>query len=158
VRARGHETTIVGLQRGAEIKGKHRREAIRADASIEDVSSSDFDALVIPGGSSPDNLRVSRPMVDLVRYMVELEKPVAVIGHGPSLLADANVLEGRTVTSWPSIKTDLVNAGASWVDRPVVEDGNLITSRRPRDLQSFLDALLEHLKRAAQDERPTAVH
>lgn len=146
VRKAGHQAVLVGLRAGEELAGKQGRERVRAERAADDVSSGDFDALVIPGGYSPDHLRTSLPMVRLTREMVMGGKPVAVVCHGPWMLVEADVAEGRTLTSWPSVRTDLVNAGARWVDREVVEDGNLITSRRPDDLPAFSAALLRQLR------------
>jgi protease I len=100
---------------------------------------------VIPGGYSPDHLRVDSGVVDFTRHMVQADKPVAAVCHAGSLLVEAGVVEDRTVTSWPSIRTDLINAGAHWVDQEVVEDGPLITSRKPADLTAFSDAILRQL-------------
>jgi len=116
---------------------------------VKDVSANEFDALVIPGGYSPDKLRMSRPMVAFTRAFFDQGKLVAAVCHGPWMLVEADVAEGRTVTSWPSIRTDLINAGARWVDREVVEDGNLITSRKPDDLPAFSQAILRRLEERA---------
>ncbi|MDY7227754.1 type 1 glutamine amidotransferase domain-containing protein [Hyalangium rubrum] len=145
VQQAGHEAVIVGVEAGKKLKGKKGKETITADRAAQEVSADDFDALVIPGGYSPDHLRMDSDMVDLVRAFFEADKPVAAICHAGWMLAEADIVDGRTVTSWPSIKTDLLNAGANWVDREVVEDGNLITSRKPDDLKSFCAALLRQL-------------
>ncbi len=100
---------------------------------------------MIPGGYSPDKLRTSPAIVDLVRKIAAAEKPVAAICHAGSLLIEADLVDGKRVTSWPSIRTDLENAGARWEDAEVVEDGNLITSRKPDDLEAFTNALLGRL-------------
>ncbi len=147
----GYEVVIVGREAGKLLKGKKGRETITTERSIRDVSAGDFDALVIPGGYSPDHLRQDPDMVAFTRDIFTAGKPLAAICHAGWMLAEADLLDGRTVTSWPSIKTDLVNAGAHWVDREVVEDGNLITSRKPADLQAFSETILRQLKgRAAQ--------
>jgi protease I len=101
--------------------------------------------VVIPGGYAPDKMRLRHAMVDLVRDCMAAGKPVAAICHGPSVLINANVLRGRTLTCWPSIAVDVKNAGGRYVDRPVVEDGNLITSRKVDDLRAFNDAILGQL-------------
>ncbi|HYN35695.1 MAG TPA: type 1 glutamine amidotransferase domain-containing protein, partial [Actinomycetota bacterium] len=131
VKEAGHEPVIIGLEKGKEIKGKKGKEEVVTDASIDEVSPKEFDALVIPGGYSPDLIRGNDRMVSFVRSIYEGEKPVAAICHAGWLLAEADIAKGKTLTSWPSIKTDLVNAGANLVDQEVVEDGNLITSRKP---------------------------
>jgi protease I len=146
IRAAGHETVLVGLEREKRITGKQGKETFTTDARAADVSADDFDALVIPGGYSPDKIRMDIDMVRLVRNMFTAGKPVAAVCHGPWMLVEADALDGRTVTSWPSLKTDLINAGARWVDRPVVEDDNVITSRRPDDLEAFSDAVLRQLE------------
>ena len=153
IRAAGHETVLVGLERGKRITGKQGKETFTTDARAADVSADEFDALVIPGGYSPDKLRVDIDVVRLVRNMFTAGKPVAAVCHGPWMLVEADALDGRTVTSWPSLKTDLINAGARWVDRQVVEDDNVITSRRPDDLEAFSDAVLRQL---AAERRPAA--
>lgn len=145
VRAAGHEAEIIGVEAGKQLKGKKGREAVTTGKGIADVAPGDYDALVIPGGYSPDHLRTNVGMVHLVRAMFDAGCPVAAICHAGWMLVEADVAEGRTLTSWPSIKTDLLNAGARWVDRDVVEDGNLITSRKPDDLPAFCDALLRQI-------------
>ena len=162
LREAGHETVLVGLDKGKRIEGFRKQEAFTTDARAADVTADDFDALVIPGGYSPDKLRVDIDVVRLVRTMFTAGKPVAAVCHGPWMLVEADALDGRTVTSWPSLKTDLINAGARWVDREVVEDENVITSRRPDDLEAFSKAILRRLSpearaAAARDEaRPGA--
>ena len=145
VREAGHAAVIVGLEAGKEIKGKKGGETVRTELAAADVAVGDIDALVIPGGYSPDKIRTDAAMVRLTRDTVAAGKPVAAICHAGWMLAEADVLQGRSVTSWPSIKTDLVNAGARWRDQEVVEDDNLITSRKPDDLDAFVKALLKKL-------------
>ena len=109
-----------------------------ADRSLADVSEDDYDALVLPGGvANPDALRMRGEAVRFVRAFVEADKPVAAICHAPWLLVEAKVLEGRTITSWPSLRTDIENAGGTWVDKAVQVDQKLITSRKPEDLPAF---------------------
>ena len=116
------------------------------DRTVADSSVDDFDALVLPGGvANPDALRTDQDAVTFVRDFVASGKPVAAICHAGWMLAEAGVADGRRVTSWPSLRTDLTNAGATWVDEPLVTDGNLITSRKPDDLPGFTNALLEAL-------------
>jgi protease I len=150
IREAGHEAVLVGLAKGKRIEGKRQKEVFTTDAAAKEVSADEFDALVIPGGYSPDHLRMDIDMVRLVRSMFTAGKPVAAVCHGPWMLVEADALDGKTVTSWPSIKTDLINAGARWVDREVVEDDNLITSRRPDDLEAFSAAVLRHLSPGAR--------
>jgi protease I len=150
VREAGHEAVLVGLEKGKRIEGKRKKETFTTDAAARDVQADDFDAIVIPGGYSPDHLRTSLDMVRLVRQIFTAGRPVAAVCHGPWMLVEADALDGKTVTSWPSIKTDLINAGARWVDREVVEDENLITSRNPGDLEAFSAAILRHVEGAAR--------
>jgi protease I len=141
----GHQTTVIGDRRGAEVKGK-KGHSTTTEQAIADVRVDDFDALVIPGGYSPDKLRVNEAMVDFTREFVQSGKPVAAICHAGWMLAEADVVRDRRLTSVRNIRTDLVNAGADWVDQEVVVDANLITSRTPADLPPFCDELLEQLK------------
>ncbi len=157
LRAAGHEVVLVGLEAGKAITGRRGRETFTVERAAQDVRADEFDALVVPGGYSPDKLRTSRPVVAFTRAFFDQGKVVAAICHGPSLLVEADALEGRTVTSWPSIRTDLVNAGARWVDREVVEDGNLVTSRRPDDLPAFCGAILRRLAEADEVHPARAV-
>jgi len=116
------------------------------DRPVRDASPDDYDALVLPGGvANPDFLRTDPDAVQFVRGFMATGKPVAAICHGPWTLVEAGVVSGRTMTSWPSLKTDLSNAGATWVDEQVHVDGNLITSRKPDDLKAFGEALLEKI-------------
>lgn len=120
---------------------------IRPDMTIAQASAEDFDALLLPGGvGNPDRLRMETGAIDLVRAFHSAGKPVAAICHGPWLLVEADIVRGRTVTGWPSIRTDLKNAGGEVVDREVAIDGNIITSRKPDDVPAFTDALVEALQ------------
>jgi protease I len=146
VKEAGHEALIVGLEKGKKLTGKKGKVSITTEASATEVSSDEFDALVIPGGYSPDKIRTNNHMVEITRKIFEQSKPVAAICHAGWMLAEADIARGKTMTSWPSIKTDLINAGANWIDQEVVEDGNLITSRKPDDLDAFTKALLAQLE------------
>lgn len=143
LRAAGHQVEIIGVEAGTYIKGKKHEAEADIEKSARHAKASDYDALVIPGGYSPDHLRTDKDIVKLVADMVHGNKVVAAVCHGPSLLVEAGVLRGRTVTSYPSIRTDVINAGATWVDQEVVTDGRLITSRNPHDLPAFIRAI-EH--------------
>ncbi|RJQ82002.1 type 1 glutamine amidotransferase [Pseudonocardiaceae bacterium YIM PH 21723] len=145
VRDAGHEAVIVGLSADKQLTALHGTEA-KTDRAVEDVSADEFDAVVIPGGYSPDRIRLSDDMVRLVRQANDSNKPIAAICHAGWMLAEANVVRDRTVTSWPSIRTDLVNAGARWVDQETCVDGNLLTSRNPGDLPAFCAMLLSMVK------------
>lgn len=119
-------------------------QTITPDLKLDQVNPEDYDALVIPGGvANPDALRQERRAVEIVRSFADAGKPVAAICHGPWLLVEAGIVDGKTVTSWPSLRTDLTNAGANVVDQPVAKDGFLITSRKPDDIDQFTAALVE---------------
>lgn len=141
MKAAGAKVLVVGSGSAKTYKGKHGTE-INADVSIDEVRVDEFDAIIVPGGYAPDRMRLYAPMVDLVRKANEKGKLLAAVCHGPQLLISADVVRGRRVTSWQSIAVDLKNAGAIWVDEPVVKDGNLITSRKPADLPRFNKAII----------------
>jgi protease I len=145
LREAGHEVVTVGAERGARIWGKKGKAMATVEHIPGDLSVDEVDAVVIPGGQSPDHLRTNRAIVAFVRRFGESNKPIAAICHGPQLLIEAELVEGRELTSWPSVRKDLENAGARWLDREVVEDGNLITSRKPDDVPAFADAILRAL-------------
>ena len=147
LRENGATVTIIGPAAGAEYRGKRGDAVVTSDLSAGAAKAKDFDALVIPGGHAPDKMRMRHAMVDLARETMEAGKPVAAICHGPQLLISANALRGRTLTCWPSIAIDVKNAGGLYVDKPVVEDGNLITSRKPDDVPVFSDAIIRALSR-----------
>jgi protease I len=115
-----------------------------ADRAVGDASANDYDGLMLPGGvANPDNLRMHEEAVSFVRAFVDADKPIAAICHAPWTLIEADVVRGRTVTSWPSLQTDLRNAGATWVDEEVHVDGRLVTSRKPDDLPAFNAKMIE---------------
>lgn len=143
--AAGARVVLVGPMAGKTYTGKHGG-VVTADVAAGSIRAGDIDAVVIPGGYAPDKIRLRHAMVDLVRDCMAAGKPVAAICHGPSVLINANVLKGRTLTCWPSIAVDVKNAGGRYVDRPVVEDGNLITSRKVDDLQAFNEAIMRQLR------------
>ena len=143
----GAEVTLASIKR-EKIQGmvhdSDKGKTIAPDLLVTEVEPAKFDALVLPGGvANPDKLRLDPDAVALVRTFVESGKPVAAICHGPWLLVEAGVLKGREITSWPSLKTDIENAGGTRVDREVAKDGNLITSRNPDDIPAFAQAILE---------------
>jgi protease I len=122
---------------------------IRPDLTIDQADSDDFDALILPGGvRNPDQLRIHDNVIQLIKSFAEQGKPVAAICHGPWLLIEADLLRGRTATSWPSIRTDLRNAGTNVVDEAVVTDGNIVTSRKPDDVEPFTDAVIDLIENA----------
>lgn len=142
----GYRLVHVGLKKGKAVKGKKQEVTVTIDKQLDTVSVTDFDALFIPGGYSPDKLRVNDDAVQFVRDFVNSGKPVFSICHGPQLLITAQVLSGRKITGWKSIVQDLKNAGAEFLDQDVVEDGNLISSRSPADVPAFITASLQKLK------------
>jgi len=150
LRAAGFAVVLVGPIAGAAYTGR-RGGQVTAAVAAGKARVRDFDAVVIPGGHAPDRMRMRHAMVDLVRDMVGAGKPVAAICHGPQLLISVNALRGKTVTCWPSIAIDVKNAGGLYVDKPVVEDGNIITSRKPDDVVVFAEAIVRALARADQN-------
>ena len=145
--AAGATVVMVGPVSGVEYRGKRGDTVVTSELAAGAARMKDFDALVIPGGHAPDKMRMRHAMVDLARDAMEAGKPVAAICHGPQLLISANALRGRTLTCWPSIAIDVKNAGGLYVDKPVVEDGNLITSRKPDDVAVFGDAIIRALSK-----------
>jgi len=141
----GHEVVHVGLKAGSTVQGKKHGTKVTIEKAVSDVSPGDFDALLIPGGYSPDRLRAHDEAVSFTAEFVRSGKPVFVICHGAQLLITAQVLKGRTITGWKSIIQDIKNAGARFVDREVVQDGNLISSRDPGDLPAFIKESLANL-------------
>jgi protease I len=152
-------TAEVIAPKAGEIRGwkfKEWGDPVKVDKTLENAKAGDYDALVLPGGvANPDNLRMDAKAVHFVKQFAQSGKPVAAICHGPWTLIEAGVVKGHTLTSWPSLKTDLKNAGANWVDKEVVLDGNFITSRKPDDLPAFNRKVIEeiadgkHLKAAS---------
>ncbi|NPC74327.1 type 1 glutamine amidotransferase [Corallococcus exiguus] len=142
----GARVTVVSLHKG-RIRGMNLLvpgRKVRVDATLRDVKAADFDALLLPGGfMNPDFLRQSALALDFVKDADLLDMPIAVICHGPWLLASAGLLEGRHLTSWPGIRNDMENAGAHWTDEPVVRDSNWVSSRGPHDLLAFEHAMVE---------------
>jgi protease I len=140
----GAQVVVVGSGGGGKYSGKSGTQA-SADVAADQVSASEFDGVIIPGGYAPDHMRRHPAMVKLVADLFAAQKMVAAICHAGWMLASAEVLKGRTVTSFFAIKDDLVHAGATWVDEEVVVDGNLITSRTPDDLPAFMRAIIQKL-------------
>ena len=152
----GHEAVLVSPEDGSVQTFDHldKADTRAVDVTVSDADAGDFDALVLPGGvANPDALRTDDGAVALVRSFMEQGKPVAAICHAPWTLIEADVVRDRRLTSWPSLQTDLRNAGATWVDERVVTDGNLITSRKPDDLPAFIGALVEAVEHGADSAR-----
>lgn len=142
----GHKIIRVGLKEGEVVKGKKKGTLVKIDKAVTDVSVEDFDALLIPGGYSPDKLRANEDAVKFTKEFAESGKPIFSICHGPQLLITAQALKGRKITGWKSIIQDIKNAGAEFIDREVVEDENLVSSRHPGDIPAFIRTSLKKLK------------
>jgi protease I len=145
-RQAGHTVINVGLKAGVTVRGKSDQTPVHIDRLVAEVSPADFDALLIPGGYSPDKLRVDEAAVRFAGEFLASGKPVFSICHGPQLLITADVLRGRKATGYKSIMQDIKNAGAELLDQEVVEDGNLISSRNPDDIPAFIKASLKKLE------------
>ncbi|MBA2610997.1 MAG: type 1 glutamine amidotransferase [Bacteroidetes bacterium] len=142
----GAKIDVISLEKGKikAWKDKNWGDEFEVTATIEEVESGDYDALVLPGGvMNPDKLRVNNNVVDFVADFLDEGKPIAAICHGPWTLIETHNIEGRRMTSFPSIKTDLINAGVKWVDEEVVVDEGLVTSRSPKDLPAFCKKMIE---------------
>jgi len=142
----GARVVVVGSGSAESYQGKRGTATIKIDTTADKVVVEDFDAIIVPGGYAPDKMRLHQAMIDLVRQAHDSGKVVAAICHGPQLLISADIVRGRRLTSWPSVAVDLKNAGARWVDEPLVQDKNLITSRKPADLPRFNKAIIEALR------------
>lgn len=159
VREAGAEIVLISLEQGEVQMWQHfdKGEKIEADLAVSEADASSYNGLVIPGGvANPDQLRIDRDAVAFVRAFFDQGKPVGVICHGPWLLAEADVARGRRVTSWPSLKTDLRNAGADWVDEEVVVDNGLVTSRKPDDLPAFCAKVVEEIAEGRHERQRAA--
>ena len=161
VKEAGATPELVSLEEG-EIQGFNhydKADTFRVDRTVEEAHADDYDALVIPGGvGNPDTMRTDENAVELVRQFFEQGKPVGVICHGPWMLVEAGVVRDRTVTSWPSLRTDIRNAGGNWVDQEVVVEDGLVTSRKPDDLPAFNAKIVEEFaegRHAKQAEKAT---
>ena len=155
----GAETKIVSPARG-EVQGWNhydKGDKFKVDVPLAEADAQDFDALLLPGGvANPDQLRMKPEAVRFVKAFFDAGKPVASICHGPWTLIEAGAVRGRTMTSWPSIKTDLINAGAEWVDREVVTDNGLVTSRKPDDIPAFNEKMIEEFAEGAHRAQKSA--
>jgi protease I len=155
--AAGAKTCLIAPKDGEVQAWKHQEKGdkFRVEATLDSVDSQDFDALLLPGGvANPDQLRTIPQAVSFVKDFFKADKPIAAICHGPWLLVEAGVVKGRLLTSWPSLKTDINNAGGRWVDSEVVTDANLVTSRKPDDIPAFNRQMIEQF-RAAFSTRQT---
>ena len=150
---RGAEVVLASLKRDPIQATIHDDpgKTIRPDITVEEANADDFDALILPGGvRNPDQLRMHGNVIALITRFAEQDKPIGAICHGPWLLVEADLLRGRTATSWPSIRTDLRNAGANVVDEPAVTDGNIVTSRKPDDVEAFTAAIIDLIENAPE--------
>ena len=156
VKNEGAEPELVSLEEG-QIQGfSHydKADSFKVDRTVEEARVDDYDGLVIPGGvGNPDTMRMDENAVDFVRQFFEQGKPVGVICHGPWMLVEAGVVRGRKVTSWPSLQTDIRNAGGEWVDKEVVVDQGLVTSRKPDDLPAFNEKIVEEFCEGRHEEQ-----
>jgi protease I len=152
----GAETHLIA-PKGGEVKGWAKTEwgdTFSVDKTLDEASPEDYDALLLPGGvMNPDHLRMEQKAVDFVRSFFEAHKPVAAICHAPIMLIEAGVVEGRKLTSYPSIQTDLKNAGANWVDEEVVTDQGLVTSRKPDDIPAFNRKMIEEIREGVHERQ-----
>jgi protease I len=157
----GAKPELISIESG-EIQGFNhfdKADTFKVDNTIDEVDAGDYDALLLPGGvGNPDILRTNEKVVRFIRDFFEQGKPVAAICHGPWTLVEADVVRGRRLASWPSVKTDIRNAGGEWVDEEVVVDRGLVTSRKPDDLPAFNEKLLEQFAEGLHAEQRVAVH
>ena len=153
LRQAGHEVVVVGLEAGKELEGKRGEVTTVAERSFDEVRPDEFDALLIPGGYSPDHLRADRRAVAFTKAFVDADKPIFAVCHGPQLLATADAIKGRRLTAWQTIQGDLERMGENVVDEEVVVDGNLVTSRKPDDLDAFTHEALKLLDRVPARQR-----
>ena len=159
VKGAGADVDIVSLQKGEVEMWNHfdKGDTIEAGVAVSDADASNYDGLVLPGGvANPDQLRTDDDAVRFVRGFFEQHKPVGVICHGPWTLVEADVVRGRKITSWPSLQTDLRNAGAEWVDEEVVVDNGLVSSRKPDDLKAFCAKIVEEFAEGKHEEQRAA--
>jgi protease I len=158
----GYQVDVIGAKAGEELKGYKGKEKMKTDKAIDAVKPDDYDALLIPGGQSPDHLRVDSRFVEFVKAFDASGKLVAAVCHGPQLLAAAHLVKGRTLTAWSTVQDDLKQMGANVVDQEVVRDRNWITSRKPDDLPAFSAAIIEVLEGedapATRTGEPAAAH
>jgi protease I len=160
VKEAGGQPELISLEEG-EIQGFNHYEmadTFKVDRTVEEARADEYDALVIPGGvGNPDTMRMDENAVEFTRQFFEQGKPVGVICHGPWMLVEAGVLRGRKVTSWPSLRTDIVNAGGNWVDQEVVVDEGLVTSRKPDDLPAFNEKIVEEFCEGRHEQQAASV-
>ena len=152
----GYQVDVIGAKAGEELRGYKGKEKVKTDKAIEMANADDYDALLIPGGQSPDHLRVDPRFVEFVKAFESAGKWIAAVCHGPQLLAAAHLVRGRTLTAWSTVQDDLKQMGANVLDQEVVRDRNWITSRKPEDLPAFSSAIIEALENADEGLAPAA--
>lgn len=158
IKLAGAETELIALKDGKVQGFNHldKGDAFQVDKTVADASAEDYDGLVLPGGvANPDALRMDQSAVEFVRAFFTEKKPVAVICHGPWTLVEADVVHGRKLTSWPSLRTDIQNAGGNWVDQEVVVDQGLVSSRKPDDLEAFCSKAIEEFAEGKHERQRT---
>jgi len=155
MKAAGARVIVVGTDSVRSYQSKSGNRTITPDVIADSIKAENLDAVIIPGGYAPDRMRLHQSMIDLIRKAYDLGRVVAAICHGPQLLISADIVRGRRLTSWPSIAVDIKNAGADWVDEPVVQDGNIITSRKPADLPMFDKAIIDAVGANSQSSGST---
>jgi protease I len=158
LREAGYLVEIVGVEEGKQLLGYRGREKVKTELSIDEADVNDYDGLLIPGGQSPEHLRINDEVVKFVKDFNATGKPIAAVCHGPQLLLSANLVKGRTMTAWPTVQGDLAKAGADVRDDQVVIDHNWITSRKPEDLEVFSRVLVGALNHLVQREQVGTVH
>jgi protease I len=153
-------TVAIVAPHGGEIQGFNhldKGDKVKVDRTLEEAKAEDYDAIMLPGGvANPDQLRIIPAAVAFVRHFYEAQKPIAVICHGPWTLIDAGVVKDLQITSWPSVATDLKNAGARWVDQEVVVDSGIVSSRKPDDLPAFCKKMVEEFREGRHTRRHAA--
>src|SRR3954464_6866753 len=148
----GYQVDIISMKAGTELKGYKGKETVKSEKGIDEVRPDDYQAILIPGGHSPDQIRKDKKIVEFVKKFDAMKRPIAAVCHGPQLLLTARLVRGRTLTAWQTVQGDLEQAGANVKDQEVVVDQNWITSRKPEDLEAFSKALIEALRQ--QEQRP----
>ena len=141
-----HSLIHIGLKKNQRVKGKRNISTVKIDQSFSDVKPDSLDAVLIPGGCSPDNLRGEKEPVEFIKEFEQTKKPIFAICHAPQLLITADLIKGRKITGWKSIVQDIKNAGAIYINQEVVEDNNIITSRGPKDIPAFIKSSLKRLE------------
>ncbi|MFL5414798.1 MAG: type 1 glutamine amidotransferase domain-containing protein [Myxococcales bacterium] len=146
----GYQVDIISMKAGTELKGYKGKETVKSEKGIDEVRADDYQAILIPGGHSPDQIRKDKKIVEFVKKFDSMKRPIAAVCHGPQLLLTARLVRGRTLTAWETVQGDLDQAGAIVKDQEVVVDQNWITSRKPEDLKAFSEAMLKALKQTDQ--------